>query len=41
MGDINYCFDAWAIRQLENDDKGHEHWDDDEEKNEEKQEKEE
>lgn len=23
-----YCFDAWTVREVENDDMGHEHWDD-------------
>jgi hypothetical protein len=24
-----FCFDAWTVRELETDDMGHEHWDND------------
>jgi hypothetical protein len=27
MTDAKYCFDPWTVRQLETDDMGHEHWD--------------
>lgn len=29
MTNSDYCFDPWAVRKLETDDMGHEHWDED------------
>ena len=28
MTDEDYCWDLWTVRELETDDMGHEHWDD-------------
>ena len=28
MTDADYCWDLWTVRELETDDMGHEHWDD-------------
>ena len=35
MTDEKYCFDPWTVRQLETDDMGHEHWDEDDDDEEE------
>ncbi len=29
MTDSDFCFDLWTVRQLETNDMGHEHWDED------------
>ncbi len=29
MTDSDFCFDPWTVRELETDDMGHEHWDED------------